>query len=199
MNKNNLKLLSAYWSNYVSPEHEDRFRWAWEEVEEAMYEIHNTARKLLVALTKSAPDDRASAYFAAGPLETYINMVVQENNISEAVFIATNNDLRPLLPQVWGEREKLEAMTKEVPTGVKYESLDVAIDLKTLSLKDLMGFWCRVCGSASSNEYEAQYNAVLQKLLSEKEREGTISDITVSAPDDKLLTYVKDNIFVLQR
>lgn len=193
-----LKFISAYWCKSVSLRYVESFTWAWEKAEETVMEIGEDARSLLVSLAKSAPDEQAASYFAAGPLENYANLVVGEGNADEAAFIAGNRYLWRLLPLVWGKAEEIGPLAKLSRQPVHFQEPYPEKELKAAGITELMGFWCRVCGSSSSTEYEGPYNQMLKKLLNGKNREDAVHDITISAPEEALLEYVKDNIFVLK-
>ena len=193
-----LKFVSAYWCNCVSAEYETRFGWAWEFADEATYEINDRARTVLLVLAKAIPDDYAAASFAAGPLENYVNLIVREKDAGEADFVVSSVYLRNLLPLVRGSVDDLWSLAKTSRMTVEFSMPDLEKELWILEIRQLMGFWCRICSTSAMEQYDASYNQVLQKLLNKKTREGTVHDITASAPDEKLLEYVKDNIFVLE-
>jgi hypothetical protein len=103
----NLKLISTYWCNYVATASESsqdqRFFWAWAKVDELVHEISDSALNTLVQLAQSAPDEEAEAYFAAGPLEDYINLIVSKQDKVAAKQLNDNPELQKLLSLVWGE------------------------------------------------------------------------------------------------
>ena len=117
-----LRLISAYWCNHVAADYEDRFVWSWDKVEfEEIEHVGERARSILVALAKSAPNERGDAYFAAGPLENYINLIVQEKDANEAAFIIGNIHLKKLLPLAWGDIQELEPLARHKDSTVHFQ------------------------------------------------------------------------------
>ncbi len=194
----NLKLVTAYWCNRVSPDYEDRFEWSSEEIDEDVEDIGARARMVLVALAKSAPDDYNAAYFAAGPLENYINLVVEKADANEAAFIVNNPHLKKLLKFVWGDIKKLKPLARQKDADIVFQDPSIGSELRTLDLNDVVGFWCHMCVPSMVENYDRQYERVIEKLLNKQTRERTMHDLLISAPDDRAIAYLKDNIFVLR-
>ncbi len=194
-----LKFISAYWCNRVTPEYEDRFLWSWEQADEAVDEINDYSRTILVALAKTAPDEYTQAYFAAGPLEDYINLIVREKQANEAAFIEGNPYLKNLLPFVWGDAEKLGPLSKYKSATVQFQEPCPEKNLKVVEVKELMGFWCRTCVSSIVTDYDVYYERVLKKLLNKKTREAATQDLLISAPDERAAEYLEENVFMAQR
>jgi hypothetical protein len=106
MKERMLKTVCGYWCNYavrVSDPQDEHYFWAWQEVDEAVHEISTETFDLLCALAYAAPDAQAEAYLAAGPLEDYINTIVDRKDQEEARKVVTTPELNRLLADVWGE------------------------------------------------------------------------------------------------
>src|SRR4029079_5791148 len=108
-----LSLISAYWCNSICPQYEDRFRWASIEVDEIVKRIGPDARRILAALAETVPDKHNAAFFAAGPLENYINLIIEEANANEASYIRKDPRLRSLLKYVWGDKKNCALLRGE--------------------------------------------------------------------------------------
>jgi len=94
-----LNLISAYWCHEVASSNEDMFSWAYEEIQALTHEISEVSLQTLVALATTAPTDYLMANLAAGPLEDYINLVVEEERVDQADFIINNPYLKSALPE----------------------------------------------------------------------------------------------------
>lgn len=195
----NLRLIVAYWCNHVAPDYEDRFFWAYEQVDDIVHEVGEPARALLVALAQTAPDDHNAAYLAAGPLEDYINVVVAHKLADEAACILHQKHLKPLLPYVWGNIEKLEPLAAKSSARTTFNEPDLTKYTRVIDAKTLMGFWCHTCVSSIVEDYKDYYQQVLAKLFDTKTRPDAMHDLLLSAPDEKAAQYLHDAIFVLHK
>jgi hypothetical protein len=192
----NLKLLTAYWCNEVTSSKEEKYMWAskkmWEEYEN---KINDTTRRHLIAFAMSAPAQQNEAYFAAGPLENYINAIVAAKNKDEAYFVTHDPYLKKLLPYVWGDVAKLEALAKQTTRYTKYSEPVMDFGLQALTAKELAGFWCHACSPAAVEEYEIYYQTVLTKLKDPELRDKVKVDLLASLPHEDMKTYLENNIF----
>lgn len=180
-----------------STDYHDRFYWSWERINRAGSTIDQHTRSLLIALAQAAPDEFTGACLAAGLLEDYINLVVKQKSANEAAFIVGNRYLKPLLPDVWGDIQKLEPLAKLSKGTSRKDDLILEINLRTLSLKEVTGFWCHTCASAEKPYYHGIYQQVLGKLLGKITGEGVQRDLLRSAPDKEAEAYLKSIILTL--
>jgi hypothetical protein len=196
-NNTRLTLIAAYWCNCLSPKYEERYIWAEEKVDEAVDQLGGEARTLLVQLAQSAPDEYTNSYFAAGPLEDYINLIVEEKNADEAASILGDGHLRELLPLVWGDIEKLQPLAK-IGHSLAFGTIPDIIP-RVVGLKELMGFWCNMCASSNTKDYDQFYDEVLGKLLNKRSRDDMIKDLLGSAPDEQAVRYLEENVLILRK
>ena len=197
--KVDLRFLSATWCHEVVAPYEDRFDWTFEKAYEITHDVSADAIVTLVALAMTAPDEQTEANFAAGPLEDYVNLVVENKLADEAAYIINNPFLKNALPGVWGEIEAFKELAKKGDfKKVHINMPNPDSGLKVFSAKTLMGFWCHTCVSSLVTEYQKYYDEVLKKLLNKKLRDDAIHDLMLSAPDERAITYLKENVLVLQ-
>jgi hypothetical protein len=189
-----LKLLSNYWCKSVAPDYEDRFFWAYEKVDvDSVEAIGETARAMLQALALSAPDEYTAGLLAAGPLENYINLIVKNRAADEAAYIVDNRLLNHYLPLVWGKVDELMPLARK--GQVKSTTPVIVTALKMLDLREVMGFWCKVCVTSRVHDYDGYYSNVLNKLHNKNTRENAMQDLLLSTPDKGLEEYLTENIF----
>jgi ribonuclease D len=192
----NLKSMSAYWCNSVVGDYENRFFWSRELVDDHMQSVSKEARLILETLAHSAPSEYAASYFAAGPLEDYVNLIARQKDEDEASYILSNESLNNLLQFVWGDVGQLRSLAKKTRL-VSSHSSTLESTLTTLTSKEVAGFWCKICASPEVTEYDKHYQKAINALLNKQSREQTMQDLLISAPDKKAELYLETNIFVL--
>lgn len=191
----NLKLLTAYWCNEVTRNKEDKFRWAYDAISEIETNIGDATREYLIAFAMSAPAKQNEAYFAAGPLENYINAIVAAKDKDEAYFVTHDPYLKKLLPNVWGDIEKLESLAKQTTRYTKHFEPVIDFGLQALSPKELTGFWCHVCSPTVVEEYESYHQAVLKRLQDTNLRDKVKAELLASLPHEDMKAYLQNTIF----
>ena len=197
--ESDLKLISAYWCSSVCAQYEERFDWARDEIEERVSKIGESARSILEALALTAPDMRTLAYFAAGPLENYINHIVSKKHVDEAAKVKQCPGLQEALKMVWGDVEKLDLLSNGITNKAdKLDSIQFE-GLENLEPKVAMGFWCRVTGSKVSEDYDAYYHIVTTNLTMVSTRKSTVHDLITTAPDHQAITFLDQDIFILTK
>jgi hypothetical protein len=191
-----LKLLTAYWCNEATSTKEEEYMWTFEKIrEEYENKINDTTRRHLIAFAMSAPAKQNEVYFAAGPLENYINAIVAAKDKDEAYFVTHDPYLKKLLPYVWGDVAKLEPLAKQTTRYTKYSEPVIDFGSQALTAKELAGFWCHACSPVVVEEYEIYYQTVLTKLKDPKLRDKVKVDLLASLPHADMKTYLENNIF----
>lgn len=196
MNTDILKTIVAYWCHYVGPLYIDRFAWAWDQVElDKVNTVGKDTHDILLLLASTALNERSQSYFAAGALETYINLIIQQKDHEEAAFILESKELKPCLQYTWADTDELKIIAK---VGTPIETTDFELPLRVLTLKEVVGFWSHIAVSKVVDDYEMYYSSILGKLLSDKTRDPVMEDLLNSSPDEGMSDYLKENIFVIR-
>lgn len=194
--KIDLKLITSYWCNDVSPEWEDRFSWAFEKVDiDGVNKIGDAARTLLQTLALSYIDERTGSSIAAGPLENYINLIIKKQDANEAAYIVTHPILSRLLPYVWGEVDKLMPLAQRGKATSPIPEIDTGI--QTLNLREVTCFWCKLASSKNTDLYDQHFEIVMEKLRNKATRKKVTDDLLLSAPDKKAEQYLLNEVISL--
>jgi len=191
-----LQTISAYWCHYNSGELEDRYDWVLDALSEQIQALSDDAYFLIVSLAKSAPSERCESFVAAGPLEDYVNEIVTKRRAGLAKRIIETRGLRELLPQAWGQSSKLEDLASGAADNATPPAQPDS-PLKMFDIKEIMGFWSSACVPSFVEDYQGDFNAVIDKLSSSSpdKREAMEDELKASAPDDKAKEYLDIHIF----
>lgn len=192
-----LKLITAYWCNGATGNREQRFFWAYEKVDEIVHEVGPQARSLLLLLSRSAPGEYATSLFAAGPLEDYVNVVLDNKLADEAAFIVNDDILNQMLSEVWSDIDSLRSLAAH--SSSRSSAAPIDLGLRFLDPKEAAGFWCQTCTSSAVDEYKEAYDRVIAKLLDSKTREKVTQDLLLTAPDKQAEELLHSNIFALHK
>lgn len=193
MEKVDLKLITSYWCNEVSPEWETRFLDAFEKIDiDGVSKIGKSARVILQSLALSYTDERAASSLAVGPLENYVNVIVKENDSNEAAYIVEHPILGRLLPYVWGKAGDLMHLARKGKVVSKIPTIGTG--LQVLDWREATCFWCKLASSKRIATYDQFYEVVMEKLRKKSTRPKITEDLLLCAPDQKAEKYLKEEV-----
>ncbi len=179
--------LSAYWCNYVAPETDERFFWAWQKIQDVIDEgdVEDVCL-LLTSLATLAPDEYAKAYLAAGPLEDYLNKLYAKGDSVSASYIKGFKIINELFQYVWSP-EAIEFINKQQITVATFNDAVLDAQNRYSKLRFTILFWCTFIYPTSEIIVKNNYNGLYAESLIPFKQNIKQEILTNTAPDNKAL------------